>query len=272
LQTSEKPQNQTSQLPSNSSSQSTYTSLQARDTPPIITYPEFLTTPPSPTPLVTKSRLLTTLYLFGGLSALIYGTNAYLVEPMLASLTTSRISLAKTASGNLQKLINKLESVVSEVPLPKNGKMEVEREEDEESDEDPTEMFHRDIGVQTSLPASPSLSRPASPGPQATPLDDQTARLTSLHTSISGLTEGSTAEGHEVNDLSTTIGDLREYLDGLAYVAPTFGYGSGYGVLGGSSAKDQDDEIGRVKASIRGVKGVLLSARSFPGIGAVAAR
>lgn len=191
---------------------------------------------------------------------------------MLASLTTSRISLAETTSENLQKLINKLESVVSEVPPTKSGRTEVEREEDEESDEDPTEMFHRDIGVQTSLPATPSLSRPASPSPQATPLDDQMARLTSLNTSISGLVEDSTAEGHEVNDLSTTIGILREYLDGLAYVAPTYGYGGSYGGLGGSSAKDQDDEIGRVKASIRGVKGVLLSARTFPGGGGVRAR
>lgn len=184
---------------------------------------------------------------------------------MLASLTTSRLSLAETTTENLQKLINKLESVVSEVPPPKNGTLEVEREEDGESDEDPTELFHRDIGVQTSLPTSPSLSRPATPGLQATHLDDQTARLTSLNTMISGLVEGSTTEGHEINDLSTTIGILREYLEGLAYVAPTYGYASSYGGLGGSSVKDQDDEIGRVKASIRGVKGVLLSARSFPG-------
>lgn len=151
--------------------------------------------------------------------------------------------------------------------------MEVDREEDEESDEDPTEMFHRDIGVQTSLPVTPSLSRPASPGPEWTHLSDQTFRLTSLKTSITGLIEASTSEGHETNDLSTTVSILREYLDGLAYVAPSYGYGSPYGgSLGGSSAKDPDDEIGRVKASIRGVKGVLLSARSFPGGVGVRAR
>ena len=191
---------------------------------------------------------------------------------MLASLTTSRLSLAETTSENLQKLINKLEGVVSEIPPTHNGKMEVDGEVDEESDEDPTEMFHRDIGIQTSLPATPSLSRPASPGPEATHLSDQTARLAGLGKSITGLIEDSTAEGHETNDLSTTISILGEYLDGLAYVAPTYGYGSSYGGLGGSNSKEQDDEIGRVKASIRGVKGVLLSARSFPGGGGVRAR
>jgi hypothetical protein len=185
---------------------------------------------------------------------------------MLESLTMSRLSLAETTSSNLQKLINRLAGAVSEIPQSRSGKTGFDEAEDEESDEDPTELFHRDIGVQTSLPATPSLSRPASPAPQATPLDDQTARLTSLTTSISELVQNSTSEGREVNDLSTTIGVLREYLDGLAYVVPSYGYGVSYG-LGGSNVKDQDDEIGKVKASIRGVKGVLLSARSFPGVG-----
>jgi hypothetical protein len=59
------------------------------------------------------------------------------------------------------------------------------------------------------------------------------------------------------------IGVLREYLDGLAYVTPTYGFG-GVGSYAGT-AGEKDDEISRVKAGIRGVKGVLLSARSFPG-------
>ncbi|KAG0646368.1 hypothetical protein D0Z07_8115 [Hyphodiscus hymeniophilus] len=241
---------QIQQPASNPPTQPSYPSQQARDTPPIITYPEFLTTPPHPTPLVTKSRLLTTLYIFGGLSALLYGTNTYLVEPMLASLTTSRLSLAETTSENLQKLIDKLEGVVSEIPAAKSGKLEVDTVEDEESDEDPTEMFHRDIGVQTSLPATPSLSRPASPAPPATHLDDQTSRLESLNKSISGLTEDSTAEGHVTNALSTTVSVLREYLDGLAYVAPSYGYANAYSGINGSGPKDLDDEI--VKITVLG--------------------
>jgi hypothetical protein len=57
---------------------------------------------------------------------------------------------------------------------------------------------------------------------------------------------------------------LTEYLEDLVYVVP-----HRYGRPGfeGLTDSGDDDEISRVKASIRGVKGVLLSARSFPGMG-----
>jgi hypothetical protein len=235
-----------------------YSTRQPSPTPPIITYPEFLFTPASPSPLITKNRLLTSLYLFSGISALLYGTHNYLITPMVASLTESRHELAETSKNKLEQFITKLESVVSEIPsgaIPHPA----EREDDEESDEDPTELFHRDIGVQT----SPPESRPSSPSPE-TPdliLGSQTSRLSKLKESLQGLVGDSTSEGHDVTELEGTIGVLREYLDGMAYVAPTYNY-SGYG---SSTAKEQDDEISRVKASIRGVKGVLLSTRNFPG-------
>lgn len=151
--------------------------------------------------------------------------------------------------------------------IPPSGKGVVGLEEESE-DEDPSEMFHRDIGVQTSLPSSPHASRPSSPSPTSE-LDGQATQLSALSTSLKGLMEDSTSEGQDVSDLSTTVGVLREYLDGLAYVAPSYGYGvGGYNGLMGAAGKE-DDEISRVKSSIRGVKGVLLSARSFPGVGRV---
>lgn len=184
---------------------------------------------------------------------------------MVAQLTISRLSLAESASTNLRTLIQKLESVVSTIPSQANVHAGKTQEEVDSEDEDPTELFHRDIGVQTSLSPTPSNSRPTSPSPPITALDDQTTRLSSLSTSLSGLVEESTSEGQDVSDLSTTIGVLREYLDELAYVAPTYGYGVG-GYAGVTGSGKDDDEIARVKASIRGVKGVLLSARSFPGL------
>jgi len=132
--------------------------------------------------------------------------------------------------------------------------------DDDSEDEDPTEMFHRDIGVQT----SPPRSRSASPT-RLTPALEQTNRLNGLNKSLTSLLEDSVSEGQETADLSTSLSVLREYLDGLAYVAPSFTYGAGgygYGATGGK----EDDEISRAKANIRGVKGVLLSARSFPGV------
>ncbi|RDW75684.1 hypothetical protein BP5796_06505 [Coleophoma crateriformis] len=228
-----------------------------RDAPPIITYPEFLTKSTSPPPLITRQRLLTTIYLFGGLSAILYGTNNYLVQPMVESLTTSRLSLAETAQANLQKLISKLEEAVSEIPTATGPG--VYRDEGEDSDEDPTEMFHRDIGVQTSLPNTPSASRPETPRPTA--LNSQTEVLKGMQVRFTELIEDTTSEGQDQSDLSATINILKDYLDGLAYVTPSYTYGvGGYN----TNSADKDDEISKVKQQIRGVKGVLLSARSFP--------
>jgi len=183
---------------------------------------------------------------------------------MLAQLTTSRLSLAETASSNLQTLIRKIEGLVSEIPVSDGAHVNAEGEAESE-DEDPTEMFHRDIGVQTEDAPSASLE-PVDLSEDT--LSQQTSSLTTLSTSLSSLLDDSTTEGSSTSDLTTTISILREYLDGLAYVAPSYGYGvGGYGGFSGSQGKE-DDEIARVKGSIRGVKGVLLSARSFPGGGA----
>lgn len=86
-----------------------------------------------------------------------------------------------------------------------------------------------------------------------------------LKTHLEEIQTESTKEGENTGELETTMGLLREYLDGFAYTVPS--YAGNYGFVGGAGAggKDEDDEIGRVKAGIRGVKGVLLSARSFPG-------
>lgn len=199
----------------------------ARDGPPIITYPEFLTTPTQPAPLITAQRLMTTLYIFGGISALLFGTTKYLIAPMVESLTSSRLELAGTTQTNLDKLVEKLEGMVTI--------------KEDESDGDPTELFHRDIGIQTSPPAS----RPTSPVP------DQASQLAKITTNFKGLEEDEDIE------LSTTVNVLREYLDSLAYAAPVYNYSY-------SAPKDENDEISKLKTEIRALKGVMLSTRSFP--------
>ncbi|KAG9229108.1 peroxisomal membrane anchor protein conserved region-domain-containing protein [Amylocarpus encephaloides] len=242
----------------------TYTSP-APSQPPIITYPEFLTKPAHPEPLITKPRLLTTLYAFSAFSFLLYGTSNFLVAPMLASLTEARHDFASTASTNLRKLIEKLEALVSTIPdyAPKHKLLE-EGELDgvESEDEDPTELFHRDIGVQTSPPQSP---RSLSPAPQ-TPLDMQTTSLTNLTKSLQSLIVDSTSQGKNTAEAISAISTLTESLDSMVFVEPeVYTYGGGYRSTSGSGSGNEDDEIARVKAGIRGVKGVLLSARSFPG-------
>ncbi|KAI9643001.1 hypothetical protein NHQ30_008735 [Ciborinia camelliae] len=258
------------------STQTNYTQT-SRDQPPIITYPEFLVQPsPSSTPLVTKHRLLTTLYLFGSLSFLLHGTNTFLIRPMLNTLTESRLSLSSATLNNLQKLIHKLEKSVSEIPptyhLHKPLLPEYLDSDAGSVISDPTELFHRDIGVQTSIPSSP-IQTPSSPslishantGANTTTI--QTSRLTTLQSSLSSLLEDSSYESSTTEELETRMSMLKEYLQGLAFPTPTYGYGVGGfgGVDRNGNDKAGEDEIAKVKREIRGVKGVLLSARSFPG-------
>ncbi|KAB8288829.1 hypothetical protein EYC80_010731 [Monilinia laxa] len=250
----------------------------SHDQPPIITYPEFLVQPSaSSTPLITKHRLLTTLYLFGSLSFLLHGTNTFLIRPMINSLTESRLSLTSATLNNLQKLIHKLENSVSEIPPTYHHHKSLQPEYPD-SDvgsviSDPTELFHRDIGVQTSLPSSP-IQTPSSPSltshanTATTTAAIQTSRLTTLQSRLSSLIEDSTYEASTNEELETRMSMLKEYLQGMVFTTPTFGYGAGgFGNGGDRSGNDKqaEDEIAKVKREIRGVKGVLLSARSFPG-------
>lgn len=191
---------------------------------------------------------------------------------MIAALTASRHELAGTAQENLDKLIAKLEGMVSETPQKSFPATHHEESEDEDSDSDPTELFHRDIGIQTSLPSSPSPSRSTSPAPAPaiTATESQASRISRLSSHITDLNDASTSEGQEVSELSTCVGILREYLESLAYVSPssyTYGTTTTGGLYsGGVNQKNEppDDEVAKVKAQIRGVKGVLLSAKSFP--------
>ncbi|KFY52627.1 hypothetical protein V497_08468, partial [Pseudogymnoascus sp. VKM F-4516 (FW-969)] len=224
----------------------------------------FLTTPASPPPLITASRLLKTLYLFGGISALLYGTSTYLVAPMASALSDSRHELLAAAQAHLDTFVGKLKPLVSEVPQPVQAQGErYEDKDDEESDGDPTEMFHRDIGVQT----SPVISRPSSPSqePKVSVAEAQAKKASTIGAILSEVDLSIASELHEASSLQTGIDDLKKYLDTLMYNPPTFSYGAGSAF---GAKRDEDDEIGRVKREIRAVKGVLLTARSFPGVGA----
>ncbi|KFY52255.1 hypothetical protein V496_08576, partial [Pseudogymnoascus sp. VKM F-4515 (FW-2607)] len=214
--------------------------------------------------LITASRLLKTLYLFGGLSTLLYGTSTYLVAPMASALSDSRHELAATAQAHLDNFISKLKPLVSEVPQPVLAQGEHYEDKDgEDSDGDPTEMFHRDIGVQT----SPIISRPSSPSqdPKVSVAEAQAKKASTIGAILSDVDLTIASELHEASNLQTGIDDLKKYLDSLMYSPPTFSYGAGSAF---GSKRDEDDEIGRVKREIRAVKGVLLTARSFPGVGA----
>lgn len=239
--------------------QSTPKSTSSHDIPPIITYPEFLIHTQKPPPLITVSRLLTSLYLVTGAAATIYGTSKYIVNPMVESLSVARHSFFDTANSNIRTLVEKLEQIVSLVPdTAASGKFLSQEHDDSSTVTDPAEFFHRSAATQTSPRLSRSMSSISSPATGPTPpTTDQRLRLQTLHTHLSDLLISNDAQMDSWQRVKGHVNDLQNYLDSLAYgnlMTPTG--------LPGDSWKE--DEISKLKAEIRSVKGVLLSARNFP--------
>ncbi|KAF7507557.1 hypothetical protein GJ744_010348 [Endocarpon pusillum] len=165
----------------------------------------------------------------------------------------------------------------------------------ETADSDPTELFHRDMATQTSpdlLPSSSlsSLSHPSSSSSSAphskqkeeeeeekeTATKTQLRRLTSLKDSLTSLlqTESPTTTTATTLLLST-ISSTQSYLDRLQFsLNPYNDYShllSGStlpaATTGGNNKENKngsDDEALRFRQEILGVKGALLSVRSFP--------
>lgn len=231
--------------------------------PPIVTYPEFLSQPTRPPPLLTMNGFINTLSAFGSLSALIYGSSKLVLAPMVDSLTDARVELQQSAARNLDKLIEKLEGSVSEIPPSRRDGHKVD-DDDASSYGDPAELFHRDIGVQTSLPPSPLF--PPHAGADSSTLQDesvrQAARISHLVTSARTLSNDFTTQSEDYGHVQSLIGVFREELDQIGSKASD--HSTGYSFYGSINRNDPDDEIRRAKENIRRVKGMLLSARSFP--------
>ena len=191
---------------------------------------------------------------------------------MLDTLTEARHSLFENASSNLDALNEKLENVVSVIPVSTRvsksgsyGPDQNETEEDDKSDaSDPTELFHRDTGTQTSPPMSISTSSSsldASGSLPITPLSIHTSQMKSLDTELLSILTSTNEVVDEDAMILHGISDLREYLLEIQY-------GRKPGSSRGETSRWRaDDEISKVKAEIRNIKGVLLSAKSFPGTG-----
>lgn len=259
----------------------------SRDVPPIITYPEFLLRPEKPPPLVTFQRLAYATYGLAGLTALTYGANKYLVQPMLDSLTSARHEFADTALQNLEKLNSKLESNVSHVPylsssatLKRKAGENCGEDDAESVDSDPTELFHRDIATQTSPLQSRTSSLSSSTSVNhihrdANQTSTQSSRLTIIHNSLASLVASNsqaTTSQHATESLKSTVEDLQTYLDNLQFSHNAFNSNydhiyPGFEVQKSTSKKNKagdDDEAAKFKAEIRAVKGALLSSRTFP--------
>jgi hypothetical protein len=240
--------------------------------PPIITYPEFLLHSQRPPPLISKSRVLSTIYASSATAAVIYGTSQYLLKPMLETLSVARHQLYETASKNIQTLNESLEEIVSVVPVTvaaKSGRhTDNEVDEDGESDiSDPTELFHRDTGTQTSPPFSSrgssfSVSSTEYQGSSVPTPPMSTTKLLKLHANLSAVLDSATSVSDEDDTIIHGINNLKSYLNDITYGR------NALALRGELNRSNIDDELSKVKAEIRGVKGVLLSAKSFPGVAA----
>ncbi|KAI1734877.1 peroxisomal membrane anchor protein conserved region-domain-containing protein [Xylaria scruposa] len=242
----------------------------ATDSPaPIITYPEFLTKPQRPPPLITPSRLANILAVSGGVWALLYGISGLVVRPMVDNLNEARSEYYEHVNGRLSQLVEKLEGVVSEVPY-KNGKPLKSQLQDRAVDDnesitsDPTELFHRDVGTQTSPPPSIIGTTPDASNSSEKPVDIQANRLSAISASLRELTLIHTQKAESNADLRSAIGEIRDQVDKLAY--PPVQDFSTFGGLGYGQSTEPDDEFKKTKDAIRSVKGVFLSSRSFPAV------
>ncbi|KAI8934887.1 hypothetical protein NX059_008559 [Plenodomus lindquistii] len=237
---------------------------QPRVLPPIVTYPEFLATNEKPPPLMTTARLMTTAYVTGGLMASIYGLSKYIIAPMTENLAESRHDFAQHTQEQLKKLNEQLGKAVSVDPASKAKIVKDVADDVSEADSDPTELYHRDYGTQT----TPTLSR----RPSVTSTDPQplvTAhenRLKIIKSHLQEIESNRTSSSTSQDSLRTKVSDLSAYLTEMSYQNQYYSnmgfYGQSYGANGSKDGKN--DQIEAVKSDIRAVKGVFLSARNFP--------
>lgn len=240
---------------------------QPRDIPPIVTYPEFLAQPTQPPPLITTKRLLNTAYITGGIMATMYGLSKYIVAPMMQNLSESRHEFASHTQEKLEELNSRLKEAASVDPATTRKSKSTDAADDvSEADSDPTELYHRDYGTQTSpsLSRRPSLASGADENATITGHENRlkilTSHLRELESTRSNDKASSSSLKTKLSDLTTYLGEMsyqNQYYHGMGGL-----YGGNYGL---PKMKDgKEDQIEVLKSDIRAVKGVFLSARNFP--------
>lgn len=240
---------------STSTTQSGDTLPPSKDVPPIITYPEFLIHSHKPPPLVTARRLLTTLYVSTGAAATVYGTSKHIVEPMIEALSVARHSLSETACTNLDILNSKLENAVSKLPETLSERSDAGSDVESVSS-DPARFFNRSAATQTSPHLSRSTSASSVTSQPILPIQSQENTINEIYKQLADF-----ADSDATSSIKSSISDLQHYLEGLPQENSTQNRKMW--------EKPKSDEYTKLKAEIRGVKGVLLSAKNFPSSAAV---
>jgi hypothetical protein len=249
-------------------------------------YPEYLMQRRRPPPLVTSNLLVGTVYAVAGAVAGMYGLSKYVLDPMHDSLTEARRELLAHAATHLDEFNARLKKLApAGSPGARAAGKGVDESEDgesadgesEEEDGEPTELFHRDVGVQTSPPPSRNHSawslsdaatdaqQPSSPA-GADALSQQESRLKSLATHVRDLEQSAAASSARQKQLADQIAALDEFLAAIALPAAHARYKMPQHATWSSLANRPPvgDELDRFRAEVSRTKGLMLSTRNFP--------
>lgn len=229
--------------------------------PPIITYPEFLEDARKPPPLITPTRVLNATYIASGFAALAYGASTFLIKPMAASLTDARHDFAAHGQSKVDEFNERISKLVSKIPEPKPAPNEENSDDIESVASDPTELFHRDIGTQTSPAMTPPTTANTNPETK-TIADKQNDRLSVIKSHLDEMLAGVQAGEQPAKERMDETNKLRHQLDNMMFRVQTASAWGGFG-NDQKAASETDDGIEELKKEIRGVKGVLLSAKRF---------
>jgi hypothetical protein len=186
-------------------------------------------------------------------------------------LTDARHDFASHAQNHVEDFNTRLSGIVSVDPattskLPKP----LEHGDDiSEADSDPTELYHRDFGTQTSpsLSRRPSVSSNSDDPEASSTVELHETRLKAITSHLRELDSTRSNDTASADSLRTQLTDLNTYLSEMTYQTFSSYSTGGYGGLNYGVPKTKDgkeDQVEALKAEIRGVKGVLLSARNFP--------
>jgi uncharacterized phage infection (PIP) family protein YhgE len=210
------------------------------------------------------------MYATVGTVAGMYALSRFILGPMHEELGNSRHDFFSHTSEKLGSLSEKLSKLVSSVPAAKSGATEKAGYADNASetsvDSDPTELFHRDIGVQTSPPQSRrhSLSNADSKETTTDALSKQTSRLASLSSQIRQLETSRNAIGGNEKEINDQLDSFSTYLNELMYSSPYYSYKNYTPSWSSSTAPATNDEFDKFRQEVRSMKGLMLSARNFP--------
>lgn len=176
---------------------------------------------------------------------------------MVDAVSSARLSFFETCSKNLQSMNEKLEQTVSKIPLEIDSEAGNFANRRSSADLDPAELFCRSIGTQTTFEPSrlpsPDIFPPVS---ESSSQMDSSKYLHSLHEQLQGLLASETTPGDSLIAVKSRLSQFQHYLDSLAY---------GSLLMSNDQLRlSKEDEISKIKGEIRGFKGALLSARSFP--------